>query len=97
MVLENLESSLNILYQYICIVVLVSGLIVGGLTILDVISNQLGVPLIIFTVIEFALTLGVRFYQADVKKSSSDKRRIFYNWLGVTVILAVITVFVALF
>ncbi|WEU39808.1 MAG: hypothetical protein OdinLCB4_004870 [Candidatus Odinarchaeum yellowstonii] len=96
MVLKNLDSSLNILYQCTCIGVIVFGLIIGGLTFLDVLQTETAVPLIIFAIIEFALTLGVRFYQADVKKSTSDRRRIFYNWLGLTVFLAALAIIIGL-
>ncbi len=97
MALKNLDSFLNSLYQYTCIIVILFGLIVGGLTLLDALSKQTAIPLIIFAIVEFALTLGVRFYQGDVKKSSEDKRRIFYNWIGLTVFLAVFSCILALF
>ncbi|MEM2109404.1 MAG: hypothetical protein QW327_02830 [Candidatus Odinarchaeota archaeon] len=96
MAVKNFDTVLNNLYQYTCIGLIILAFIIGGLGLLDLLSKQVAVPLIIFAIIEFALTLGIRLYQSDVKKSSLDRKRIFYNWIGVTAFLIVITILAAL-
>lgn len=95
--MSKLEVPFDKIYRIVCLALVIAALGLGGLGILDILSNETVVPLLIFAAIDFGVTLGFLFYQGDVKKSSSDKTKIFYQWLGLTAFLAIIVTLLILF